>query len=142
MGFCDCFGGGLSKQERLEEERIASEEARAKAAEAAQKRQEQFEQSAQGRAARAQQAAMAKQSASSNKGEPVLKIHISLALFLVGAVDAVADGMSVSAFGRSISTVYCKSLNFNLYQCMVALELPLFFPNCASIFLPSLSPHI
>ncbi|CBI19399.3 hypothetical protein PVL29_023645 [Vitis rotundifolia] len=73
MGFCDCFGGGLSKQERLEEERIASEEARAKAAEAAQKRQEQFEQSAQGRAARAQQAAMAKQSASSNKGEPVLK---------------------------------------------------------------------
>lgn len=38
MGFCDCFGGGLSKQERLEEERIASEEARAKAAEAAQKR--------------------------------------------------------------------------------------------------------
>ena len=37
-------------------------------------RQEQFEQSAQGRAARAQQAAMAKQSASSNKGEPVLKV--------------------------------------------------------------------
>ena len=38
MGFCDCFGSGLSKQERLEEERIASEEARAKASEAALRR--------------------------------------------------------------------------------------------------------
>ncbi|RVX22664.1 hypothetical protein CK203_012761 [Vitis vinifera] len=149
MGFCDCFGGGLSKQERLEEERIASEEARAKAAEAAQKRQEQFEQSAQGRAARAQQAAMAKQSASSNKGEPVLKIHISLALFMVGAVDAVADGMSVSAFGPfNFNCLLIRPYDMNSlflqhqYQCMVALELPLFFPDCASIFFPSLSPHI
>jgi len=37
-------------------------------------RQEQFEKSAAGRAARAQQQAMAKQSANSNKGEPVLKV--------------------------------------------------------------------
>lgn len=37
-------------------------------------RQEQFEQSAQGRAARAQMAAMSKQSAGSDKGEPVLKV--------------------------------------------------------------------
>ncbi|XP_057974665.1 uncharacterized protein LOC131162329 isoform X4 [Malania oleifera] len=73
MGFCcDCFGGG-SKQQALEEDRLASSEARAKAAEAAQRRKEQFEQSAAGRAARAQIAATAKQSAHSNKGEPVLK---------------------------------------------------------------------
>lgn len=37
-------------------------------------RQEQFDNSAAGRAARAQQQAMAKQSANTNKGEPVLKV--------------------------------------------------------------------
>ncbi|KAK3020768.1 hypothetical protein RJ639_047896 [Escallonia herrerae] len=89
MGCFDCFDGG-PKEERREEERIASEEARAKAAEAAEKRQfislplmhiahtavlaqEKFEQSAAGRAARAQIAAAAKQSANPNKGEPTLK---------------------------------------------------------------------
>ncbi|KAA8528455.1 hypothetical protein F0562_035810 [Nyssa sinensis] len=66
-----CFNGG--KQIRKEEERLASQEARAKAAEAAERRQEQFEQSAAGRAARAQISAAAKQSANSNKGEPALK---------------------------------------------------------------------
>ncbi|XP_031119704.1 uncharacterized protein LOC116022930 [Ipomoea triloba] len=71
MGCFDCFTGGATK--RREEERLASEQARAMAAEAAQKRQEQFEQSAAGRAARAQMAATAKQSANTNKGEPVLK---------------------------------------------------------------------
>ncbi|XP_057794366.1 uncharacterized protein LOC131010716 [Salvia miltiorrhiza] len=72
MGCFACFDGG-SKQRQREEERLASEEARAKAAEAAQKRQEQFEQSAAGRAAKAQLAAVAKQNANTNKGEPVLK---------------------------------------------------------------------
>uniref|UniRef100_A0A251TY14 Putative small VCP/p97-interacting protein n=1 Tax=Helianthus annuus TaxID=4232 RepID=A0A251TY14_HELAN len=38
MGCFGCFDGGLAKQERLEEERRASQEARAKAAEAAEKR--------------------------------------------------------------------------------------------------------
>ncbi|KAK3029784.1 hypothetical protein RJ639_038226, partial [Escallonia herrerae] len=38
MGCFDCFDGGL-KEERREEERLASQEARAKAAEAAEKRQ-------------------------------------------------------------------------------------------------------
>ncbi|MFQ6639629.1 hypothetical protein Gotur_014818 [Gossypium turneri] len=107
--FFSCFDGG-NKEQRKEQDRLASAEARAKAAEAAQKRslslpvydsllllfgvvkdehssglmstrvkndkrvlQEQFEQSAAGRAARAQVQAAAKQSASSNKGEPVLK---------------------------------------------------------------------
>jgi len=37
-------------------------------------RQEQFENSAAGRAARAHQQAIAKQSANTNKGEPVLKV--------------------------------------------------------------------
>ncbi|KAJ6722281.1 TRANSMEMBRANE PROTEIN [Salix koriyanagi] len=37
-----CFDGG-SKEQRREEERLASAEARAKSAEAAQKRQEQFD---------------------------------------------------------------------------------------------------
>ena len=37
-------------------------------------RQEEFDKSAVGRAARAQQQAMAKQSANTNKGEPVLKV--------------------------------------------------------------------
>ncbi|THG09382.1 hypothetical protein TEA_013798 [Camellia sinensis var. sinensis] len=54
MGCFACFDGG--KQQRKEEER-----------------QEQFDQSAAGKAARAQLAAAAKQSANSNKGEPVLK---------------------------------------------------------------------
>ncbi|KAK5831932.1 hypothetical protein PVK06_015731 [Gossypium arboreum] len=71
-GCFSCFDGG-NKEERQEQDRLASAEARAKAAEAAQKRQEQFEQSAAGRAARAQVQAAAKQSANSNKGEPVLK---------------------------------------------------------------------
>ncbi|KAJ6675939.1 TRANSMEMBRANE PROTEIN [Salix viminalis] len=71
-----CFDGG-SKEKRREEERLASAEARAKSAEAAQKRQEQFEKSAAGRAARAQLQGMAKQSANSNKGEPVLKWQMS-----------------------------------------------------------------
>lgn len=38
-------------------------------------RQEQFEKSAAGRAARAQMQAAAKQSATPNKGEPVLKVR-------------------------------------------------------------------
>ncbi|EPS62550.1 hypothetical protein M569_12240, partial [Genlisea aurea] len=71
MGCFACFDGG--KQQRREEERLASIEARAKAAEAAQKRQEQFEKSAAGRAVKAQLAAAAKQNANTNKGEPVLK---------------------------------------------------------------------
>uniref|UniRef100_A0A7N0R9X1 Small VCP/p97-interacting protein n=1 Tax=Kalanchoe fedtschenkoi TaxID=63787 RepID=A0A7N0R9X1_KALFE len=54
MGCFDCFDGGAAREQRLEEERLASEQARAKAAEAAQKRQEQFEKSAAGRAAKAQ----------------------------------------------------------------------------------------
>lgn len=41
-------------------------------------RQEEFEKSAAGRAARAQQQAAAKQAASSNKGEPVLKVCVSV----------------------------------------------------------------
>ncbi|KAL9330646.1 hypothetical protein ACSQ67_000256 [Phaseolus vulgaris] len=89
MGLCSCFGCfGADNRRSKEEERVASEEARAKAAEAAQKRfylfpflnfplsltrQEQFENSAAGRAARAHQQAIAKQSANTNKGEPVLK---------------------------------------------------------------------
>ncbi|KAF5792221.1 putative small VCP/p97-interacting protein [Helianthus annuus] len=73
MGCFGCFDGGLAKQERLEEERRASQEARAKAAEAAEKRQEQFAQSAAGRAARAQMQAAAKQASHTNKGEPTLK---------------------------------------------------------------------
>ncbi|MED6138244.1 hypothetical protein PIB30_072442 [Stylosanthes scabra] len=71
--FCSCFNGGNGKRMTKEEERLASEEARAKAAEAAEKRQAQFENSAAGRAARAQQQGMAKQAANANKGEPVLK---------------------------------------------------------------------
>ncbi|MBA0623669.1 hypothetical protein Godav_009118 [Gossypium davidsonii] len=58
--FFSCFDGG-NKEQRKEQDRLASAEARAKAAEAAQKRQEQFEQSAAGRAARAQVQAAAKQ---------------------------------------------------------------------------------
>ncbi|KAM0063035.1 putative small VCP/p97-interacting protein [Helianthus debilis subsp. tardiflorus] len=73
MGCLDCFDGGVARQERLEEERIASQEARAKAAEAAEKRQEQFEKSAAGRAAKAQMQAAAKQASHTNKGEPTLK---------------------------------------------------------------------
>ncbi|KAJ7958261.1 Histone H4 transcription factor, partial [Quillaja saponaria] len=73
MGLCfDCFGGGNNHMTK-EEQRLASEEARARAAEAAQKRQEEYEKSAAGRAARAQIQGMQKQSANSNKGEPALK---------------------------------------------------------------------
>ncbi|KAF8024629.1 hypothetical protein BT93_F1716 [Corymbia citriodora subsp. variegata] len=72
MGWCACFDGG-SKQRRREEDRVVDAEARAKAAEAAQRRQVEFEKSAAGRAARAQMQAMNKQSAPTNKGEPVLK---------------------------------------------------------------------
>lgn len=70
QGASACFGGGMSEEKR-ERERIASQEARAKAAEAAERRQLQFEQSAVGRAALAQ-AAKEKQS-TSNSGEPNLK---------------------------------------------------------------------
>nr|GMD89170.1 Histone H4 transcription factor [Ipomoea batatas] len=87
MGCFDCFDGGAKKVQRKEAERLASEEARARAAEAAQKRQEQFEQSAAGRAARAQMESMAKQSANPNKGEPVLKCCLQI---------AVADGVKIS----------------------------------------------
>ncbi|KAI3889430.1 hypothetical protein MKW98_012314 [Papaver atlanticum] len=73
MGFCfSCFGGGETEKSR-EEDRLASEEARSRAAEAAHKRQEDFEKSAAGRAAKAQMTAMAKQSAAPKTGEPVLK---------------------------------------------------------------------
>lgn len=49
-------------------------------------RQEQFEKSAAGRAARAQLQGMAKQSANSNKSEPVLKVLMfgMLFIFFVG----------------------------------------------------------
>ncbi|KAB2045030.1 hypothetical protein ERO13_D01G110800v2 [Gossypium hirsutum] len=72
MGCFACFDGG-NREQRKEQDRLASAEARAKAAEAAQRRQEQFEKSAAGRAARAQLQAAAKQSTNSNKGEPALK---------------------------------------------------------------------
>ncbi|KAF5740612.1 hypothetical protein HS088_TW11G00688 [Tripterygium wilfordii] len=78
MGCFACFDGG-TKQQR-EEERLASAEARAKAAEAAQRRQEQFEKSAAGRAAKAQIQANAKKSANSDKGEPVLKVFFPIML--------------------------------------------------------------
>ncbi|XP_057532289.1 uncharacterized protein LOC130810302 [Amaranthus tricolor] len=68
---CSCFDGE-AKQQRREQEQLASQEARAKAAEAAQKRQQEFELSAIGRAARAQ-AAKEKHSGNANRGEPVLK---------------------------------------------------------------------
>ncbi|ANM68554.1 transmembrane protein [Arabidopsis thaliana] len=73
MGCFSCFDG-TQKEQRKEEERQASAEARAKAAEAAQRRKEQFDKSAAGRAAQAQLQQMAKQSANTNKGEPVLKV--------------------------------------------------------------------
>ncbi|TYI97359.1 hypothetical protein E1A91_D01G138800v1 [Gossypium mustelinum] len=73
MGCFACFDGG-NREQRKEQDRLASAEARAKAAEAAQRRQEQFEKSAAGRAARAQLQAAAKQSTNSNKGEPALKM--------------------------------------------------------------------
>ncbi|KNA17342.1 hypothetical protein SOVF_080490 [Spinacia oleracea] len=68
---CSCFDGEVKEQKR-EQDRLASAEARAKAAEAAQKRQQEFDQSAIGRAVRAQ-AAKEKQSGNTNKGEPGLK---------------------------------------------------------------------
>ncbi|KAL1814019.1 hypothetical protein ACET3Z_024084 [Daucus carota] len=43
MGCFGCFDGGQKQQQRKEQERLASQEARAKAAEAAQKRQEEFD---------------------------------------------------------------------------------------------------
>ncbi|KAJ7966526.1 Histone H4 transcription factor [Quillaja saponaria] len=67
-----CFGGG-NNQMTKEEQRLASEEARARAAEAAEKRQEQFDNSTTGKAAQAQVEGMQKQSTNSNKGEPALK---------------------------------------------------------------------
>ncbi|KAL8154052.1 hypothetical protein V2J09_011812 [Rumex salicifolius] len=69
---CSCFDGD-AKQQRREEEQLASQEARAKAAEAAERRQQEFDKSAAGRAARAQMAAIAKQSTHASKGEPALK---------------------------------------------------------------------
>ncbi|MBA0550534.1 hypothetical protein Golob_021473 [Gossypium lobatum] len=75
MGCFACFDGG-NREQRKEQDRLASAEARAKAAEAAQRRQEQFEKSAAGRAARAQLQAAAKQSTNSNKGEPALKVSV------------------------------------------------------------------
>ncbi|KAH7567530.1 hypothetical protein JRO89_XS07G0087300 [Xanthoceras sorbifolium] len=93
-----------NKQQRKEQERLASAEARARAAEAAQKRQEQFEKSAAGKAARAQMQGMAKQSANSNKGEPVLKFD----LLFVYAVDAVANDLKVVLVVCLSTTVYHK----------------------------------
>lgn len=73
MGCCSsCFDGG-NREEKREQDRLASAEARAKAAEAAEKRQEQFQKSAAGKAARAHQQALAKQSTNTNQGEPALK---------------------------------------------------------------------
>ncbi|CAF1716711.1 unnamed protein product [Brassica oleracea var. botrytis] len=73
MGCFSCINGTQKKQ-RKEEERQASAEARARAAEAAMRREEEFKKSAHGRAAQAQLQQMAKQSANTNKGEPVLKV--------------------------------------------------------------------
>ncbi|XP_018456384.1 uncharacterized protein LOC108827478 [Raphanus sativus] len=72
MGCFSCINGTQKKQ-RKEEDRQASAEARARAAEAAMRREEDFKKSAHGRAAQAQLQQMAKQSANTNKGEPVLK---------------------------------------------------------------------
>ncbi|KAJ7976839.1 Histone H4 transcription factor [Quillaja saponaria] len=78
MGLCfGCFGGDNNHMTK-EEQRLASEEARARAAEAAQKRQEEYENSAAGRAARAQIQGMQKQSANSNKGESALKVFFKI----------------------------------------------------------------
>ncbi|KAL9237981.1 hypothetical protein vseg_012466 [Gypsophila vaccaria] len=70
-GVCSCFDGE-TREEKRESDRLASQEARSKAAEAAQRRQEEFDKSAVGRAARAQMT-KEKQSTSYNKGEPGLK---------------------------------------------------------------------
>nr|KJB14648.1 hypothetical protein B456_002G135600 [Gossypium raimondii] len=90
MGCFACFDGG-NREQRKEQDRLASAEARAKAAEAAQRRrssqskidpfidenwQEQFEKSAAGRAARAQLQAAAKQSTNSNKVADGLKLKL------------------------------------------------------------------
>ncbi|CAL4892017.1 unnamed protein product [Urochloa decumbens] len=74
MGQCPCFGSAQAAEQerRAEEDRLESQDARAKAAEAAQRRQEAFDKSAAGRAAKAQMKAM-KESKTSNQGEPVLK---------------------------------------------------------------------
>ncbi|KAH8487914.1 hypothetical protein Peur_060318 [Populus x canadensis] len=112
-----CFDGGNKKQRR-EEERLASEEARAKAAEAAQKRQEQFEKSAAGRAARAQLQGMAKQSANSNKGEPVLKV-LCLKCFSFSWL-VVING------SNAIAVKFQKPLTETLRNWMLPLLMPLF----------------
>ncbi|XP_074264094.1 uncharacterized protein LOC141586693 [Silene latifolia] len=71
-GVCSCFDG-QTREEKREQDRLASAEARSKAADAAQRRQEEFEKSAIGRAVRAQVAKEKQQTTSSNKGEPGLK---------------------------------------------------------------------
>ena len=98
-------------------------------------RQEEFEKSAAGRAARAQLAANAKQSANTNKGEPVLKvIMLSLIevvsryflehfddfktslLFFVDAVEYGVRSCSIVSFAsfslqvKFLSTYVCLSL--------------------------------
>ncbi|XP_020881787.1 uncharacterized protein LOC9300950 isoform X1 [Arabidopsis lyrata subsp. lyrata] len=82
MGCFSCFDG-TQKEQRKEEERQASAEARARAAEAAQRRKEQFDKSAAGRAAQAQLQQMDKQSANINKGEPVLKVSFTTFLCFI-----------------------------------------------------------
>ncbi|KAL2895020.1 Starch synthase 3 chloroplastic/amyloplastic [Bienertia sinuspersici] len=77
-GICSCFDGE-DKYERREQERLASEEARAKAAEAAQRRQQDYEQSAIGRATRAHAAKEKQQAMNPNKGEPALKVLLVMA---------------------------------------------------------------
>ena len=67
MGCFACFDGG-NKQQRKEQEKLASTKARVKAADAAKKWQEQFENFAAWTAARAQMQEMAKQLANTNKG--------------------------------------------------------------------------
>ncbi|KAB5526595.1 hypothetical protein DKX38_020442 [Salix brachista] len=113
-----CFDGG-SKEQRREEERLASAEARAKSAEAAQKRQEQFEKSAAGRAARAQLQGMAKQSANSNKGEPVLKV-LCLKCFLFSWLVVIngSDAMAVK-FQKTLTEPLRNSM-LPLYNALVS----------------------
>ncbi|KAL3603756.1 hypothetical protein D5086_004615 [Populus alba] len=120
-----CFDGG-SKQQRREEERLASAEARAKAAEAAQKRQEQFEKSAAGRAACAQLQGMAKQSANSNKGEPVLKVSSlkrllfsCLTLFLVGDIDPVADELKLKPALNAAAVLIVNGILFSWHASFI-----------------------
>uniref|UniRef100_A0A6N2MKZ1 Small VCP/p97-interacting protein n=1 Tax=Salix viminalis TaxID=40686 RepID=A0A6N2MKZ1_SALVM len=106
-----CFDGG-SKQQRREEERLSSAEARAKAAEAAQKRQEQFEKSAAGRAARAQLQGMAKQSANSNKGEPVLKLQFFLGVFNRAVLSLDSTTWSTSRVSHPLTAHFLPDMSF------------------------------